>query len=63
MLRLQEKNWFIGLASILTIVLALLNFFDIIDWSLWWVFAPLWLPITIQLVVNAILVQINKRKR
>lgn len=63
MLRLQEKNWFIGLASILTIVLALLNFFDIINWSLWWVFAPLWLPITIQLVVNAILVQINKRKR
>ena len=63
MLRLQEKNWFIGLASILTIVLALLNFFDIINWSLWWVFAPLWLPITIQLVVNAILGQINKRKR
>lgn len=33
--------------TLLTIVLVILKVYDKIDWSWWWVFAPLWLPITI----------------
>ena len=61
MLRLQDKNWFIVSASILTIVFALLKYFTVIHWSLWWVFAPLWLPILMQLVINFIQFRLFKK--
>jgi hypothetical protein len=32
-------------STLLTIVFVLLKAFDKIDWSWWWVFAPIWLPI------------------
>lgn len=33
----------IGLAGILTIIFVLLRAFNVITWSWWWVFAPLWI--------------------
>jgi len=33
--------------TVLTIVFVLLKVYDKIDWSWWWVFSPLWLPITV----------------
>lgn len=34
----------IGLGGILTIIFVLAQIFELISWSWWWVFAPLWLP-------------------
>lgn len=33
----------IGFIGILTIVFVLLRAFNIINWSWWWVFSPLWI--------------------
>lgn len=41
---------------LLTITLVLLKAFDKLDWSWWWVFAPLWLPTLFILVCILILV-------
>lgn len=62
MLKLQDKDWFMALTSILTIVFLVLKLFDVIQWSWWWVFAPLWMPISIQLVLNLIIVQIYRMR-
>lgn len=34
-------------STALTIVFVLLKVFDKIDWSWWWVFAPMWLPLAV----------------
>ena len=34
----------LGFFSTLTIVLVALKLLDVISWSWWWVFAPLWVP-------------------
>lgn len=39
---------FCGLLSIAFIVLRLTN---VIDWSWWWVLAPLWIPIALAVVI------------
>ena len=43
----------IGLGTILFIVFLILKLTDVIDWSWWWVFAPLWIPFGILLLVLA----------
>lgn len=37
-------------ATLLTIVFVLLKVFDKIDWSWWWVFAPMWIGAAIALL-------------
>lgn len=37
----------IGFTGLLTIVFIVLKLLNIIDWSWWWVLAPLWLPVGI----------------
>ncbi len=36
----------IGFTGLLTIVFIILKLTNYIDWSWWWVLAPLWIPIT-----------------
>jgi hypothetical protein len=43
---------FNGLLTILFIVLKLTN---VIDWSWWWVFAPLWIPVAFLVTVVTIM--------
>jgi len=50
---------FFGLLTVLFIGLKLTNY---IDWSWWWVLAPIWMPFTIGLVV-LLLVSYSSRKR
>lgn len=38
-----------GGMTILTIVLVVLKALEYIDWSWWWVFAPIWLPFALVL--------------
>jgi len=44
----------IGLGGVLFVVFLVLKLTGYIDWSWWWVTAPLWLPVAIVLVVGAL---------
>lgn len=44
------KEGGIGLGTVLFIVFLVLKLTEIIDWSWWWVTAPLWIPVAIVLV-------------
>lgn len=33
----------LGLPTILTLIFLVLKLCDVIDWSWWWVFAPIWI--------------------
>jgi hypothetical protein len=37
----------LGVLEALTIVFVVLKFTHVIDWSWWWVLAPLWIPLAI----------------
>lgn len=41
--------------TLLTIVFVLLKVFHKIDWSWWWVFAPLWLPLVVFLAILSVI--------
>lgn len=41
----QKRNGGVGLTGILFIVFLVLKLTGNIDWSWWWVTAPLWIPI------------------
>jgi hypothetical protein len=46
----------IGFFGALTILFITLKLTDYIDWSWWWVLAPIWAPLTLVLGGGAILV-------
>jgi hypothetical protein len=41
----------LGLASVLTIVFVVLKLVGVIDWSWWWVLAPLWIDLILTVLV------------
>lgn len=41
-------------ATLLTITFVILKAMGLIDWSWWWVFAPLWIGVAIALVIIVI---------
>ena len=45
----------IGFGGLLAIVFITLKLTGYIDWSWWWVLAPLWIPIAIVMVIILIL--------
>lgn len=49
----------IGFTRLLTIVFIVLKLLNIIDWSWWWVLAPLWLPVGIFLIIALIFIIIG----
>lgn len=51
----REVNGGLSLCSVLTIVFVTLRLCKVIDWSWWWVLAPLWGPWAIVAAVGAIL--------
>ena len=54
----KNKNVSIQLTGVLNVIVFLAFFlakiFDKIDWSWWWVFSPLWIPLAILLGILAI---------
>ena len=50
------KETGIGLDTILFVVFLILKLTGYIDWSWWWVTAPLWIPVAIFLVVIVIVI-------
>lgn len=55
----------LGLGSVLFIVFLILKLTGNIDWSWWWVTSPLWIPITLGVIVLGIIgliaVLLNKK--
>ena len=51
-------DYFFTLLAILFIALKLL---DKIQWSWWWVLAPIWLPTTIAIVVFVLVIALQKK--
>ena len=49
----------IGFTGLLTIVFIVLKLLNIINWSWWWVLAPLWLPVGIILIIALIFIIIG----
>jgi len=41
----------IGIGTLLFIVFLILKLCNVIDWSWWWVTAPLWIPVGIILLI------------
>ena len=41
----KSKSSGIGITGVLFIIFLVLKLTDIIDWSWWWVFSPIWIPI------------------
>lgn len=46
----------IGFTGLLAIVFIALKLGDVIDWSWWWVLAPLWIPWVVVLAIISIVV-------
>ena len=44
----------IGIGTLLFIVFLILKLCNVIDWSWWWVTAPLWIPIGLILLIMII---------
>lgn len=47
----SSSNSGIGLGTILFVVFLVLKLTNFIDWSWWWVTAPLWIPFSILLLL------------
>ncbi len=45
----------IGFCGLLTVLFIALKLTKVIDWSWWWILAPLWLPACIVLIIFAMI--------
>lgn len=50
----------LGFAGFLTLIFIVLKLTKYIDWSWWWVLAPLWLPIAVAFVILLIMALFTK---
>ena len=44
-------NFDLSVGTILTITFVILKLIEIINWSWWWVFSPLWISVIIELII------------
>ena len=57
----------ISLCSLLTVAFVVLRLCGVIDWNLWWVLSPLWIPFAIAFIVMgalglvAVIIEIARR--
>jgi ABC-type antimicrobial peptide transport system permease subunit len=50
----SAKSGGVGLGMVLFLIFLVLKLTDTIDWSWWWVTAPLWIPIGLVVIILAI---------
>lgn len=53
----------IGFGGLLALFFVVLRLCDVIDWSWWWVLAPIWIPVAIMLLCNLIIIIFGRRRR
>ena len=49
----------IGFGGLLTIVFIVLKLCNVINWSWMWVFAPLWIPVLLLVVIFALVIIVS----
>lgn len=59
----KESNGGIGFFGLLTVLFIGLKLTHFIDWSWWWVLAPLWMPVTLALVVVSLIFLVGYTRR
>ena len=47
----EVRNTGIGFSGLLAVAFIVLKLMNVIDWSWWWVLAPLWIPVAIYLFI------------
>ena len=47
----EVRNTGIGFSGLLAVAFIVLKLMKVIDWSWWWVLAPLWIPVAIYLFI------------
>lgn len=52
----NSKSGGIGFCGLLTISFIVLKLTNYINWSWWWVLSPLWIPITVLLIITLIII-------
>jgi hypothetical protein len=55
----KESSGGIGLGMVLFLIFLVLKLSESIDWSWWWVTAPLWIPFALFFAIAAIIVFIS----
>lgn len=55
---MEESSGGLGLCSVLFIVFLVLKLCNVIDWSWWWVTAPLWIPIALGFGITILILSI-----
>jgi hypothetical protein len=51
----------LGLGTVLFIVFLILKLTGTIDWSWWWVTSPLWIPLSLMVVITLIVMTVINR--
>jgi hypothetical protein len=61
----KNSNSGFGLGTVLFLIFLVLKLTNYITWSWWWVTAPLWIPITLVMIIAglAIISYYNKTRR
>ena len=52
----------VGFLGLLTIVFITLKLIGYISWSWWWVLAPMWIPLTIAVIIFGIVVALSTKR-
>ena len=55
------KEGGIGLGTILFVVFLVLKLTEVIDWSWWWVTAPIWIPVALVFAMAIIVAILSSR--
>ena len=55
----ETNNGGIGIFTLMFLILFTAKVFGAIDWSWWWVFSPVWVPVAIILVVGLVILIIR----
>ena len=51
----------LGFCAVLAIVFIILKLVDKIDWSWWWVLAPIWIPIAFSFLIAIVITILHRR--
>ena len=51
----------VGICELMFITFLVLKLVGVIDWSWWWITAPLWIPLVVVLILSIIFLIVKRR--
>jgi len=52
----ENRSEGLGLGTVLFLIFLILKLTHTIDWSWWWVFSPLWIPIAMVILLSILMI-------